>query len=184
MHKYLFFLFLSILIFTGCSDNSRNPVDPETTSLSKKYGNYSVHLDGRQEVPFRETRAQGQAIFRLSKDGTELYYKLIVANIYNVFQAHIHLGAPGVNGGVVAWLYPSSPPPVPIPGRFSGVLAEGVITDADLVGALAGMTLADLLAHFENSNAYINVHTNDFIDPPDTGPGDFPGGEIRGDISP
>jgi hypothetical protein len=26
------------------------------------------------------------------------------------------------------------------------------------------------------------VHTNDGVAPPDTGPGDFPGGEIRGQI--
>ena len=30
--------------------------------------------------------------------------------------------------------------------------------------------------------AYVNVHTNDGMDPPNTGPGDFPGGEVRGDI--
>jgi hypothetical protein len=26
------------------------------------------------------------------------------------------------------------------------------------------------------------VHTNDGVAPPDTGPGDFPGGEIRGQV--
>jgi hypothetical protein len=31
-------------------------------------------------------------------------------------------------------------------------------------------------------NAYVNVHTNDGVDPINTGPGDFPGGEIRGQI--
>jgi hypothetical protein len=28
----------------------------------------------------------------------------------------------------------------------------------------------------------VNVHTNDGIDPTNTGAGDFPGGEIRGQI--
>jgi hypothetical protein len=31
-------------------------------------------------------------------------------------------------------------------------------------------------------NAYVNVHTSDGVDPGNTGPGDFPGGEIRGQI--
>ena len=31
-------------------------------------------------------------------------------------------------------------------------------------------------------SVYVNVHTNDFVDPPNTGPGDFPGGEIRGQL--
>jgi hypothetical protein len=29
----------------------------------------------------------------------------------------------------------------------------------------------------------VNVHTNDGVDPADSGPGDFPGGEIRGQIA-
>src|SRR5262249_21762909 len=31
-------------------------------------------------------------------------------------------------------------------------------------------------------NTYVNVHTNDGVPPANTGPGDFPGGEIRGQI--
>jgi len=34
----------------------------------------------------------------------------------------------------------------------------------------------------EGSRAYVNVHTNDGMGDVDTGPGDFPGGEIRGQI--
>jgi hypothetical protein len=33
-----------------------------------------------------------------------------------------------------------------------------------------------------NGWAYVNVHTNDGIAPTNTGPGDFPGGEIRGQL--
>lgn len=140
--------------------------------------NFRTHLAGDEEVPARDTRAQGQAIFQLSPDGSELSFKLIVANIENVFAAHIHLAPAGQNGPVVVPLYTSGP----IPGRFQGVLAEGVITDADLTGPLAGATLADLVAEIDAGNTYVNVHTNDFVDPPNTGPGDFPGGEIRGQI--
>ena len=133
--------------------------------------NFRTHLTGAEEVPAVETQAQGQAIFKLSADGTELRYKLIVANIENVLMAHIHLGEAGENGPVVVWLYPDGPPPQLIEGRFQGVLAEGVITDADLVGPLAGATMEDLLAEIEAGNAYVNVHT-----------AQFPGGEVRGQI--
>ncbi len=45
----------------------------------------STHLNRRNEVPNAvESSAQGEAIFQLSKDGSELRYKLIVANIQNV----------------------------------------------------------------------------------------------------
>lgn len=30
--------------------------------------------------------------------------------------------------------------------------------------------------------AYVNVHTNDGVAPDNTGPGDFPGGAVRGQI--
>ena len=42
--------------------------------------------------------------------------------------------------------------------------------------------LASVLAAIESGNTYVNVHTNDGVAPPNTGPGDFPGGEIRGQI--
>lgn len=133
--------------------------------------NFTAHLSGEEEVEPVDTAAQGQAIFRLSKDGSELSYKLIAANIENITQAHIHLAPAGFNGPVVAWLYPSSPPAQLLPGRSDGVLAEGVITTADLVGPLAGAGLSDLLEAMRAGNTYVNVHTSQ-----------FGGGEIRGQI--
>ena len=67
-------------------------------------------------------------------------------------------------------------------GRSSGVLARGTITAANLRGPLAGQPLSALIAQMRAGNTYVNVHTNDGVAPPDTGPGDFPGGEIRGQI--
>jgi len=56
-------------------------------------------------------------------------------------------------------------------GRYSGVLAEGVITADNLSGPLAGASLEDLLDHLRDGNAYVNVHTLQ-----------FPAGEVRGQI--
>jgi hypothetical protein len=145
--------------------------------------NYRAHLNG--DGAGVETLAQGEAIFQFNEDGTELHYKLIVANIDNLWMAHIHLSpTPGANGPIIVWLYPDAPPPpaASIEGRFQGVLAEGTVTDADLVGLMAGKTLADLKQAMDDGLTYVNVHTNDFVDPPNTGPGDFPGGEVRGTI--
>ena len=147
-------------------------------------GTFGTHLKGRFEVPARTTHAQGQAIFKLSDDGQSLDYKLIASNIENVFMAHIHMAPVGVNGPIVVWLYPNTAP-VPGPaggGRTNGVLAAGTITAANLVGPLTGHPLSDLVAPLENGGAYVNVHTNDGVDGVDTGPGDFPGGEMRGQV--
>jgi hypothetical protein len=161
LHRFLFLtLLLALLAMAGTA--AAAPPGPR---------NFRTHLSGAEEVPAVDTRAQGQAIFQLSKDGSELRYKLIVANIENVRMAHIHLAPAGENGPVVVWLYPSGPPPQLIEGRFSGVLAEGTLTAASLVGPLAGQTLADLIDEVVAGNTYVNVHTNQ-----------YPGGEIRGQI--
>ena len=139
---------------------------------------FTAHLTGAGEVPARDTAAQGQAIFQLSKDGTELRYRLIVANITNVTASHIHLGAEDVNGPVVVSLYGG----VAASGRIDGVIATGTITAADLTGPLAAQPLSALLDQMEAGNTYVNVHTNDGVAPTNTGPGDFPGGEIRGQL--
>jgi hypothetical protein len=135
---------------------------------------FRAHLSVAEEIPEPSDIArnpQGQATFQLSHDGGELAYKLIVANIENVRMAHIHLAPIGETGPVVAWLYPAGPPPQEIPGFFNGVLAEGVITAAELVGPLAGAELADLIDEIRAGSAYVNVHT-----------AQNPPGEIRGQI--
>ncbi len=139
--------------------------------------NWSVHANGSQEVPARDTQGQGQAIFHLSKDGSSLDYQLIASNIENVFMAHIHQNAPGVNGPIVVWLYPSTAvAPGPFgAGRTDGVLATGTITAANLVGPLAGHPLSDLVEAMSTGNAYVNLHTNDGVDARQHGRGRLPG---------
>lgn len=134
--------------------------------------NFRAHLTGDSEVPPVETRAQGQATFKLDRAGGELAYRLIVANIDDVFMAHVHLAPAGQNGPVVAWLYPpDGPPPEQIDGRFDGVLAEATVTADDLVGPLAGEPLDALVEHLRTGGAYVNVHTTA-----------HPAGEVRGQI--
>ncbi|MGH2429749.1 MAG: CHRD domain-containing protein [Candidatus Limnocylindria bacterium] len=130
-------------------------------------------LSGAEEVPANDSLGRGVAIFHLSADGESLSYRLIVANIENVTQAHIHAPAPaGADAGVVVWLYPEDgQAPELIPGRFDGVLATGTITEDDLVGAFAGQPLSTLIDAITSGNAYVNVHTTQ-----------FPPGEIRGQL--
>ena len=98
---------------------------------------FIAHLEGGQEFPVRETNATCQTIFTLSQDETQIEYRLIVANIDNVTAAHIHLGAAGANGPVVAFLAGDFPPGG---GRAQGVLAEGTITAANLVVGSVGIS--------------------------------------------
>jgi hypothetical protein len=141
--------------------------------------NWSKHLTGAEEVPARTTKAQGQAILHLSKDEQSIDYRLIATNIDNVVQAHIHVGAAGTNGPIVAFLYGLVPAGG---GRQTGVLATGTITAANLIGPLVGQPLSALVREIRSGNAYANVHTSDGNATPNEGPGDFPGGEIRAQL--
>jgi len=140
--------------------------------------NFVATLSGNQEVPARDTQARGVATFKLREGGTALAFKLNVANIDNVFAAHIHCGAVGVNGPIGVTLFMGSP----AGGRVNGTLAEGTITAPDAGNGCGWADLAAVLAAMDSGATYVNVHTNDGVAPPNTGPGDFPGGEIRGQV--
>lgn len=163
-----FIVLLALLAITGAAYAS---------NLSAS-DNFAAPLSGGDEVPPRDSNARGIATFKLNSDGTELDYHLNVANIENVFAAHIHCGATGVNGPVGVTLFMGTPGS----GRFDGVLASGTITAPDAGNACGWLTVADVVAALHSGNTYVNVHTNDGVAPTNTGPGDFPGGEIRGQV--
>lgn len=191
---------LAGLMFAGCSSDAPPPTAPMSIpvvsqgahapggSPQSNGGNFGTPLSGSEEVMpagvVNTSNARGNAIFQLSADGQSMSYKLIVANIENAFMAHIHQGAAGSNGPIVLWLYPSTATtPGPVGGgRVDGVIAEGTITAANLIGPLLNQPLAALVAQIKNGNAYVNVHTNDGVAPTNTGPGDYPGGEVRGQV--
>jgi hypothetical protein len=136
---------------------------------------------GDQEVPAVDTKARATAIFRVSGDGTAVDYQLIGANLDNAVFSHIHVAEAGVNGPVVVFLFG----PVPAgSGKSNGLLARGTFTAADLVGPLAGQPLSALIDAMAAGGAYVNIHTDDGIDPINTGAGDTRTGEVRGQIRP
>ena len=158
--------------------------------------NLGTHMTGDEEVcpPTSCTgltpaasKAQGEAIFRVSDDGSSVDFRLIASNIDNVVQSHIHCGRPGANGGIRMWLYPVIGPTGTAltgpTGPQNGVLASGRFDPRGVTCAVADVGSAmPLLDAMRAGLAYVNVHTNDGVAPTNTGPGDFPGGEIRGQL--
>lgn len=179
---------LLLVVCAACSRNTPSSTGsltaPSASGLSSASvpENFRAHLSGDEVIPLLPlaTLAQGQAIFQLDPDGTELSYKVIASNIDNVVGAHIHLAAAGVRGPLVALLLTPVPPPAG--GRTNGVIADGTLTAASLFGPLTGQPLAALMAAIQAGNAYVDVPTNDGIAPANTGPGDYPGGELRGQV--
>jgi hypothetical protein len=138
-----------------------------TNGTSSDTRRFATVLLGADEVPPVETFAFGRAVVRASQDEERLAFVLVTVGLVDTMAAHIHVGPPGVNGPVVAFLFDSGGTPV----TRNGLLSFGTITSDDLVGPLEGMTIADLLAEIRNGNAYVNAHT--VVNP---------GGEIRGQL--
>lgn len=133
---------------------------------------FEAHLSG--EGHGIETDASGKAAFTVdTHDGeVDAHYELTVDSICNVTQAHIHLGAEDEDGPVVAWLYPEEgTEPAVNEGFFSGTLAEGTLTEGDLVNDWEDASIEEAEAALEEHAAYVNVHTEE-----------YPAGEIRGQI--
>jgi hypothetical protein len=141
--------------------------------------NFTARLSGEHEVPPRVTDATGVAFFQLNEAGTAISFTVTVSNIENVFAAHIHCGAKRFNGpvGVTLFMGPVGG------GAINGTLAKGTITAPDSGNGCGWADLAAVVAAMNTGNTYVNVHTNDGVSPTNTGPGDFPGGEIRGQIT-
>lgn len=161
--RILFVVLIVVTLFITTSVASASPPDQR---------NFAAPLSGRQEVPVRDTNGTGVATFKLNKEGTALSFKLIVANIDGVTQAHIHCGAEGVNGPVVAFLFGFVAEGVTV----NGVLAEGTITTviprAPSPECPEGVAnFEELLERMRSGDTYVNVHTLE-----------FPPGEIRGQI--
>lgn len=160
---------LSLLFLLQCSKHSVTGSSEELKVVYAKADklNFNASLKGRNEVPAVDSKGAGQVSVKISKDETSLYYKITAANIENVIQAHFHMAPAGSNGGVVAFLHG----PVPQPsGPQNGVLAEGTITEASLIGSLAG-DFAGLVQAIRDGNIYVNVHTMA-----------HPSGELRGQL--
>lgn len=143
---------------------------------------FTAKLSGAAQLPEpTSSKATGTLDLTVHDGGKKISYTLSVTDLENAASAELHLGAPNINGPAILKLFPAHGAAAKH-GAFSGVLAEGTITAADMLGPMAGSPLSDLIDELRAGNAYVNVHTNDGMDPPESGPGDYRKGEIRGQI--
>lgn len=132
-------------------------------------------LHGYEEVPAVSTAASGTFRARIAPAGDSLTYRLSYTGLEGaVTHAHIHLGQPGVAGGISVFLCsnlgngPAGTPACPPPPAT----VEGTLTAADVVGptaqGIAPGELGELLRAMRAGVTYANVHSTK-----------FPAGEVR-----
>ena len=147
-------------------------VSPTSSVASKT--TYNASLSGREAVPPVDTRARGQAHFKV--DGEVIRWRLTLANAGEVNAVVMGMAPAGQTGETVVLLYrrivepptPQTSPGSQQPAAGNGVFGEGNITANRLWGPLEGGTIDDLVDAIRNGDIYISVYTED--------------GEIRGQI--
>ncbi|MGE0680837.1 MAG: CHRD domain-containing protein [Candidatus Binatia bacterium] len=146
--------------------------------VSVSYGDslgFLATLSGAQEVPGVVTDTIGKCKVKFNREFSEAQFRLDVGKGMGVTQAHLHCAPAGVNGPVVAFLFPLSTGGVDANGK----LATGVLTNADIIpttdNAECGLpeinNIASLAAAMLDGRIYCNVHT--LVNP---------AGEVRGQI--
>lgn len=134
---------------------------------------FSASLSGFEEVPALSVGGSGSFTAQVAPDETSISYTLSYAGLTGAASAaHIHLGQPGVNGGVIAFLCGGDgKPDCPgASGTVSGTIGASNVIGPSGQGISAG-EFEELLAAMRAGASYANVHT-----------AAFPGGEIRGQI--
>ena len=154
-----------------------------TITLTAQAGPFKGHADmsGYQENPTLSSSGRGTTDVQISRDGQSVSYTLTYSGINtNILFAHIHLGRPAVNGGIMVFLCTNGAPPAGAPtpppcpqnsGTVSGTLtAANVLTITPNQGITAG-DFSEFVQALRAEAAYANLHSMT-----------FPAGEIRGQV--
>ena len=156
-----------------------------TYGFTQGFKNIREDLVGYEEVPSVSTTGNGEFNARINKTGDQVTYTLRYSDLEGaVQQAHIHIGNPGVNGGISVFLCtnlgngPAGTQPCPAPPAT----ISGTITAADVSPNIPATQAArnqglntgefdEFLAALRAGALYVNVHSTM-----------WPGGEIRSQI--
>ena len=147
--------------------------------------NFGARLRGNEEVPPISTTGQGFFFATLNGAETQLDYSIVYFGLTGaVTQSHIHIGQPGVNGGIVLFLCTNLAPPAgvpvpppcpsgtgPVPVTVSGTLTAANVITQNAQGIAAG-EFSEVIDAMRAIVSYANIHSDL-----------FPGGEVRGVVT-
>lgn len=165
MRLNLAVLLVAAAFTTACGDDSTAPGAETFTAV----------MNGANERPSPlTTLATGSGSFTLSADRNTLTWTITTTGANNVTASHIHLGGPNAFGGQIIFPLYGAP-------KSNNPPMSGSVTRAAFTTPM-GISFDTFIRLLESGDTYLNIHTDDGVAPTNTGPGDFPSGEIRGQI--
>jgi hypothetical protein len=151
---------------TGLEGSTTTSESPTTTAPANSPLTYTATLTGDAEIPAVSTSATGTLTLTVADDGSKVDYVFEVTDLVGVQIARLRAGKAGETGASIMTLYDG-----PKDGSFTGTLAQGSFTAADLEGPLKGKTIEDLVTQILAGSIYFNVGTLDHAS-----------GELRGQL--
>jgi hypothetical protein len=159
-------LAMGVLSAGAAAGGTPGPAGLEADQGAQAQPVYRAQLSGGGMVPPVQTRARGNAVFRVTPNGNGVQFQLSVSNVQDVQSAHLQTAAAGQNGPAIVQLHSQA-----TPGPSSGQLASGTLTTADFLGPWAGEPLSKLIEAMEAGTIYVIVRTES-----------YPAGVIRGQV--
>jgi len=156
-------LICNCLVGTDVVDPTNPPADPVF--------HFKAILTGANEVPPVTTNAFGTLFIRINEDSTGFFYELTIDSAQNILSsggAHLHCAPDGRTGEIIMFLAEE------IPGGVNGNFQiSGDKSKFDIVDAVCGSNILELIASLNREGVYVNVHSER-----------HPTGEIRGQVQP
>jgi hypothetical protein len=147
----------------ACLSNNPNRTAPQPVAPATETTFKAAVLSGRQEVPPAVSTGTGTATIDIATNRQQITVTVEVTGLTGITEAHLHFGAPGVDGPIIFPLATTA---------FASPLTV-TLTEADFLPADNVATFEAALLAIERGNMYVNVHT-----------AAFPNGEIRGQVGP
>lgn len=148
-------------------------------AFAQGFKNIKEALTGFEEVPSISTQGNGIFTARISNDESSIQYELSYADLEgNITQSHIHIGQPGVSGGIMLFLCtnlnngPAGTQTCPAaPATISGVWTASSVVGPTGQGIEPG-AFEEVIRAIRAGYTYVNVHSSK-----------WPAGEIRRQIN-
>jgi hypothetical protein len=171
MRRHVSYALLALTIAgtaIACDDDD-DPSGPQAEQ-------FRATMNGPNEQPEPTTStATGVANFSFLND--VLSWTVTLSGITNISAAHIHIGDAETAGGVILGLGTAGAGGTLTNAGFSGSVTRAAYTPGQ------GVSFDQLLERMRAGTVYVNVHTSNTALPGNNTPGDYPNGEIRGQIN-
>lgn len=157
---------VALLALAGCGDKS-DGTGPGQVATER----FAATFAGTSVVPVTTATSTGRITLDVVDDSL-LRFSLNVTNMTGITQAHLHTGASGANGAILAWLLPVNGTAAQSPSvALDGEIAIGDISPTWIRGT-PRLAMDSVKALARAGRLYVDVHTSA-----------FPNGEVRGQIA-